>query len=197
MCGQPGVVHRFHVRVGSETLRERQGVRGMGLHPPRESAHAAHREPTLERRWHRTDRRLDRANALRQIVVGSHDEGAAKHVAVATEVLRHGVHGEVRTQLQWSLQHRRCPSVVDDTARADAMGNLHHPGNVDDAEERIGGRFDPDQLRRRSYRAPDGGGVGHVDGGHLELPRTEQVTQQFRRAEVRIVRRDDVCPGLE
>src|SRR5439155_9390012 len=87
MRGQPGIVHRFYVLMGGETLRERQSVRGVRPHPPRERAHAAHREPALERRWNGTDRRLDGANALCQIIVGAHDEGAAEHVTVPTEVL--------------------------------------------------------------------------------------------------------------
>src|SRR5439155_26313764 len=51
--------------------------------------------------------------------------------------------------------------------------------------------------RRRSYRALDGAGLGHVDEGHLELPRTEQIAEQSRRAEVRVVRRDNVRARLE
>ena len=54
----------------------------------RERFDPAHDEPAVEWRSHRAARGLHGAHALKEVVVGSPDEGATHDVAVTAEVLR-------------------------------------------------------------------------------------------------------------
>src|SRR5436309_2884600 len=77
------------------------------------------------------------------------------------------------------------------------MGEGGDGFDVDDAEERIAWRLDPDQSRRRPKGAFDAAEVRHVGEGDVELPRAEDVAHELRRPEVRVVGSDDVSAGLE
>ena len=71
----------------------------------------------------------------------------ADHVGVAAEVLRRGVDDDVGAELERPLQVRRRERVVDDDDRAGFVRRVGGGVDVDDVQQRVGRRLDPDQAR--------------------------------------------------
>src|SRR6185437_4185277 len=93
--------------------RDRHGGRALRIDAHWQRAYAAHREPTLEGRRHGAAGHLDGVDLLIQLAILAHHEHAAKHVAVAAEVLGRGMHRDIGAQLERTLKYRRAPGIVD------------------------------------------------------------------------------------
>src|SRR5439155_23408789 len=65
-------------------------------------------------------------------------------------------------------------------------------GDVDDPQQGVGWRLDPDDLRRGANEPLDGRDIAHVAGVELQSPRTVHLAQELEGAVVRVLRRDDV-----
>ena len=68
-------------------------------------------------------------------------------VGVAAEVLRRRVDDDVGAEVERLLQVRRRERVVDDEDRADGVRRVGGRADVDDVEQRIRRRLDPDHPR--------------------------------------------------
>ena len=75
------------------------------------------------------------------------EDGAADHVGVAAEVLRRRVDDEVGAERERLLQERGGEGVVDGEQRAGGVRGVGGAADVDDVEERVRRRLDPDELR--------------------------------------------------
>ena len=58
------------------------------------------------------------------------------------------IDADIGAKLERALQDRRGKDIVDDELRARLMGQLRHGGDIDRFEQRIGRRFDQDELGR-------------------------------------------------
>src|SRR5690606_35876082 len=87
--------------------------------------------------------------------------------------------------------------VVDGDGHAARVGDLDQPRDVEDAEERVRRRLDPEQLRLGPEGGLDGVGVGEVEEGEGEAERLEHLRHEAEGAAVEVVRRDDVVAGAE
>src|SRR5207302_8433303 len=125
--------------------------------------------------WDRAGRDLDGADALEERVAATGDDGAARDVAVATEVLRRGVDDEIGAQRERALEYRGRGGVVADAASAGPVGERGDRRDVGDAPQRIGRRLDPDDLGGRPERGLHRRRVRHVHEVDGQTPRREDV----------------------
>ena len=146
VVGQAGVEHVRHGRVLVQEADDRAGVLAVLPHPHRQRLQAAQHEPGVERPRHRPERLLQEAQALGDRRVVRRRE-PADHVGVAAEVLRRRVHDDVGAELERLLQVRRRERVVDDEQRAGGVRRVGGGADVDDVEERVRRRLDPDEPR--------------------------------------------------
>ncbi len=121
------------------------------------------------------------------------DYRAADHIAVAIDVLRGRVHDDIGTQFDRPLPAGRQEGVVGDHQRANRVPALRDVGDIGDAQQRIAGRFDPDQRRGLRQCGGDRGRIAEVDELHGELTALLPRRQQTERAAITVVRRDDTC----
>ena len=119
-----------------------------------------------------------------------HDR-AADDVGVAVEILRRRMHDDVGAERDRLLQRRRQKRVVDDDERADLVGEARHRGDVDDAQQRIARRFDPDDLRLAGERRGERDGVVEIDDRAAVQAALGLVDEQAIAAAVAVVRHDD------
>ena len=121
------------------------------------------------------------------------DDRAADRVRVAAEVLRRRVDGEVGAVLERALVDRRRERVVDGDQRAPAPGD--DARDVDDVQQRVRRRLDPDQPRLVAQRGGDGVEVGLVDEVVGQAPAAEHLVDEAVGAAVEVVRQHDVVAG--
>ena len=120
--------------------------------------------------------------------VGGDHHRAADDVAVTAGVLGGRVHHDVGAERDRLLQVGRGEGVVDDEQRTRLVGDGRDRLDVGDAEQRVGGRLDPDHPGL----GPDGGAhrldVG--DGGDrvLHPPRPGDLVEQPVGASVGVAR---------
>ena len=144
--GQARVVHPLDRRVAGEQLGDPLGVVAVPLHPHREGLHPAQGQPGVERAGHRAGGVLGEAQLLGQRVVAGHQR-AADHVGVAADVLRGRVQHHVGAQRERGLQVGRGEGVVHHQPGAGGARDVGDRGDVGDAQQRVGRRLAPDQLR--------------------------------------------------
>ena len=163
-----------------EDVGDALGVVAVALHAHRERLEAALGEEAVERAGHRAHPVLSERAARQLVVVG--DERAADDVGVPTEVLRRGVHDDVRAQRERRLQVGRGEGVVDDQ-RGSCSRDVRERRDVGDAEQRVGRRLAPEDLGVRPHRRAHGVDVGRVDRGVLDAPgaRTVESAGRCRR----------------
>ncbi len=126
-------------------------------------------EVGVERPRHAAGRVLVEGDRLQQLAAADHR--AADHVGVAAEVLRRAVDDEVGPERERLLQVRRGERVVDRQQRAGAVRQLGDGGDVEDLQERIGRRLDPDELRLRREDRREARGRGVVGVARRRGPR--------------------------
>ena len=217
---EPRPEHTLDRVVAVEELRDAPRVLAMRAHPYRKRLQPAQHEPRVERAGHGAERLLQEVEALGERVVVRRDE-AADDVAVAAEVLRRRVDDDVGAEVERLLQVRRRERVVDDEQRADGVRRVGGLADVDDVQQRVRRRLDPDEpdvvaevrgevvveLGRRHVREAVALRLVHlrrhpvdaaVDVGdqHDALAGVDEVHQRRRRAEAR-AERDAVLRVLE
>ena len=143
---------------------------------------------------------LDQPDTLEEVCILGADHGAASHVLVSAQVLGGRMDQQVCAQLEGPLQHGAGPGVVAGAQRSGGMGDVGHPGDVGDLEQRIGRCFDPDQTGVGLHGSHNRILVGHVHEAGLQTPGSENLPQHLRCAVVAVIRRDDMITrgqGLE
>ena len=121
------------------------------LHAQRQGFQTLEQRPGIERR----QRRSGVAEIVVQILVdpllvGKDDPAEAP--ALAVDMLGRRIDDDMGAEFERLLLQRRREDVVDDDARADAVGDLRDRGDVDDFERRIGRAFEEEQLGVRPHR---------------------------------------------
>ena len=140
------------------------GVFLVPLHSQFQRFHAAHREPTIERRRHRARRVLQELDRLENRRV-FRQRRALNRVRMPGQIFRHAVHHDVRAQLERLLEIRRRESVVHHHQRASRACASLRCRNVVNQQPRIGRRLDPHQPRLRRDRR-----LHRVQVARIDLP---------------------------
>ena len=107
------------------------------------------------------------------------------------------MHYHVGAQLQRTLEVRAGEGVVDDHERTGRVGRVDHGGDVDDAQQRVGGRLQPDQARRGAQGAGHGGRVRRVDVVDLHPKARQQTVKEAGGAAIQVVVRHDMVAALQ
>ena len=105
---------------------------------------------------------------------------------------------DVDAEFQRPLQIGAAEGVVGDRDQAAAPGKRGDAFEVDDAQQRVGRRLDPQHFRLRPDRRLDGGKVGEVDEADLQPGRAlAHPFEQPERAAIDVVGGDDVGAAVE
>ncbi len=155
------IAHRRDIVAGVEALGEFHCI---GLGPFHAQRHRACTSDG-EERLHRTDRcsvkQTTRVQLVVERVVGG-DQQPSEQVRVATDELGGRVHDDVGAKIEGTLAERRAERAVDGDDRAVLARGTADCGQVSDRHERVGGRFEPEQVSRSGGLDPRLG-VGQVD----------------------------------
>ena len=169
----------------------------VGLHAERQRGGAPHDQPRVEGRQHAAvvDAGLE---AQGRDVVAPAQHRPAHRVPVPADVLGQRVHGVVRTQLQRARGDRRGEGGIDGHADAAVRrSDPRHGRDVGQAHDRVGGCFEPDQLRCGTQRRLDVARIGGVGKGDVDPQARQRVAAQFGHPRVVGVRHDDVVAALQ
>ena len=115
-------------------------------------AHAAQKQPCLERPEHGAAAAAHVADALPECIVLRRRQSARDHIGMAIQIFGRRMHHDVRAERDRARQQRRRGGRVDGHDRADLAGDLTRRSDVGDFPGRIGGRLDPDEARSRFPR---------------------------------------------
>ena len=129
----------------------------MALHAQRQRLEAAQRQEAVERALDGADRVLQELDALAQLGVVADDRHAADHVGMAVEILRGRVHDDVEAEFERALHLGAGEGVVGDGPDAALLRDRRDALEIDQLEQRIGRRLDPDERglgRIAPLRAP-------------------------------------------
>ena len=125
------------------------------------------------------------------------DDGAAHDVGVAVQVLRRRVDDQIGAEIERPLEVRGHEGVVDAEAHAARRADGGDGADVGQAQQRVGRRLQPAELRARL----DGGGhrlrIARIDIAEAQAEAAEHLLEQPVRPAVEIVARDDVVAGVE
>ena len=193
---QAGIMHVLDFAVGGKKLGQPGCVLRMRAHPPGQRSHSAQDQPTIERRGDRAAFILNVANALEKIAVAFCNHNSAQNVAMAAKIFCGGVKNKVGAEIERSLKNGR-PGIVANAERTGVMHNFCNFGQIDNFEQRIGGRFHPGELRFWTQRFFDRGQVAHIDEIGLKSPTQENFAEQSRRAIVGVHVREHVIARRE
>src|SRR5829696_8068952 len=160
--------------------------------PQVERAQPAVDEEAVEWAGHRSDRVLNEADALVEPLVPDHHQ-PADHVGVAAEVLRGRVDDRVRPELERTLHDRCRERVIHGDDRVLLAG--HDVPDVDDVQQRVRGRLDPDQPGLRPHRALERAQIGLINHVVVDPEALQDLVHQPVRAAVEVAREDHVVAG--
>ena len=141
---------------------------------------------------------MQEGQALAALIVAGRHDHAADHVGMAVQVLGGRMHDEVETQLDGALHPGRGEGVVAACDQAMALADFGDRLQVDQLEQGVGRRLQPDQLGLRQHRRFHGLGVGHVDEAEAQTGGlAAHVLEQAVAAAVEIVAADHVAAALQ
>jgi hypothetical protein len=181
--------------VPGEGGRDGLRVLAVALHPDRQGLQAAQDEPAVERAGDGPERLLEEAEPVGDGRVVRRDE-AADHVGVTAEVFRRGVEDEVGAQLEGLLEIRRGEGVVHDDYRPDGVCGLGRLADVDQVQEGVRRRLQPDDPGRLVEVVREAGRdlVGREVREAVAL-RLVDLREHAVHAAVDVVHGDDALPG--
>ena len=145
VAGEAGVEDLLHGRVLRQEGRDRARVLAVAVHADCQRPHPAEHEPAVERARDGAEGLLQELQALGHGRVVGRGE-AADHVGVAAQVLRRRVDDDVGPELERELEVGRGERVVDDDQGAGGVRRLGRLADVDDVEERVRRRLEPDDA---------------------------------------------------
>ena len=196
MARQAGIVDALHSRGTLEAPGQLGRRLPVALHADRQRLDAAQHQVAVHRTRHGADRVLQEGELLRQLWIAG-DERAAHYVGVAVDVLGGGVQHDGRAQREGPLQGRRGEGVVHDQRDLPRPDQIGGGTDVDQPEERVGRRLEPDHARAPGERPFEMRGIAQVDEARLDAERAQDLLEEPVRAAVHVVAADDVVAGTE
>ena len=104
---------------------------------------------------------------------------------------------DIGTQIQRLLQRRRCEGVVHQELHGMLGNHLCHGRDIGDAQQRIGGCLQPDQLGLGGDGGANGVDVGHRNRCVANSPLREHLVDQPEGAAIGVVGDDQVIAGAQ
>ena len=157
---------------------------------------AAQGEKTIEGRRRRAGGVLQILQTLVQWPVVQTNR-AANNVGVSADVLRRRMQYQICAEIQRPLEVRRCEGVIDQTERAVPVRDFRRSPDIGDAQQRIGGRLDPQESgspRDRPFNGPE---VGRFDKRKRQAEVFEHSLEEPIGAAVNVPRGDHMIALLE
>ena len=119
-------------------------------------------------------------------VVPVADDGTAEHSTLAIDVLRGGMHHDLRPVFEWALQVRCGEAVVDHERNPASACALSQPGEVDQFEPGIAWGLDVDQPGVLAEQTLPAGRIANVGVVRVHPPFGEHAGEDLvRRTEER------------
>ena len=114
------------------------------------------------------------------------------------QIFRRGMHDDVEASLDWALGPRSGKGVVGHRNDLSLARNFRNRLEVDQLQQRIARRFDPDHPRVWFDCALEIFRVGQIDVGKIEVRRASPHSiEQTECAAIKIVTRDDMRAAVE
>ena len=165
----------------------------MTFHSQRECLQSAEREKAVERSGNRAHGVLQKCDLIAELLVFPDHNDAANHIGVPVQIFRGGMNDHVEAELDRALHPGAGESVVGNADGFVGARDLRDRFEVDQFQQRIAWRFDPDHPRIRSHRRFDLRRVRHVDEGEIQIGRAAANSfEEPERAAVKIVADEDV-----
>ena len=172
MTGQAGVADPGDSRVIGEPVGQVGGAALSLLQSQGQGAQAAQHEEGFQRAGDRAGHLPATAQLLAELRAPGNGE-AEEQVGVATEELGRAVHRDVCAKGDRLLQQWCGEGVVDRDQSADVPRRRAQSRQIGDVQQRVGRRFQPDEIRAPGRGYGDGG-VGNVD--QLDVPASLPLT---------------------
>ena len=164
---EAGIVHPGDARLLLQPLRQLQGVFRMRLHAQAQGFQTLEKHPGVERA-HAGAGGTDEPVDLLEDLFGT-DHGAAQAAALPVQIFGGAVNHQVRTQFQRFLQRRGAEAVINDQQRAVVMGQFGQRFDVAHFRERVGRRFQIQQLGFRANRRAPLIQIVQIDQGGVDV----------------------------
>mmetsp|Transcript_35830 Transcript_35830/g.69605 ORF Transcript_35830/g.69605 Transcript_35830/m.69605 type:complete len:223 (+) Transcript_35830:597-1265(+) len=197
MAFEPRVNHLRDFRVGLQELSNDHSVVSVTLHADLKCLQSSKSHVAVERGRNSADRVLEELQLLVDFrVVGCHH--AHDDITMAIDVLGHGVHDNVCSEIQRALDRGRAKRVVNHQYQALLLCRFGHGLDIGDLECRIRWSLQPHHTRARSYGRLKRPRLGEVHEREFHaISRLGNPREVAVRAAVDIVDRDDVVPRVE
>ena len=168
----------------------------MAVHTNSEGLQASEREEAVHRSGHGAYGVLEKRDIGDPVLVtGGHE--STDHVGVTSDVFGRRVDDQVGAEGQWLLQVWRSERVVDDKFGPVFMGNGCKRLDIEDGQQGIGRRLDPDDAGRRVPCFVEQRGLCQVGCRPLHAASADDLRDQSKRAAVGVVAEHDVIAGLQ
>src|SRR5437870_443313 len=146
-------------------------VCAMPLHAQRQCLQAAQRQKTIERPRDCADRVLQECNLIAQFLVFTDNDNTANHIGMSAQIFRGRVNHEIETKFDRPLNPRAGKRVVRNRNDVLFARNFRNRFQVDNLEQRITWRLNPDHPRVRFDFALKYVRVRKIDKGKIEISR--------------------------
>src|SRR5947208_1786511 len=141
----------FYFWMSIEMARHGNAVGIVLEHTDGQGLDAARNEEAIHGRQSRSGRALDEINFLGVLGTRQH-HCSAGGVTVAVQILCHGMHNDVRAELDGTLQIRTEKGVIDRHREITLAGQLGNRRDIGDAESGVGRRLDINHFRIGAQR---------------------------------------------
>ena len=185
-----GIVNLLDLRLPGQPGRQGLSIRAMAVHSHAEGLDTPQCQPGIERSGNAAGRVLVKLDRLKLFT--SADHGAADQVGVAAQVLRRGVDDKVRAQRQRLLKIRRGERAVHREDRPVSVRQLGDGRDIQDLEQGVGRRFDPNQLGPRAHERGEALRLEVLGVARDDALGTEDTLEQAIGAPVKVGRGHDL-----
>ena len=196
MVFQPGIVYPPDAGMAGKKMRDAPGILFVDLHSRNESFDPPKDKPAVKRRGALPQGVREELDPVGQRLL-FRDNGPSDDVAMAVEVLRGGMNDQVGAELERALVDRRQKRIIHDRKGTVGSGNVAERPDIQDVEQGIARRFNPDGLCVWTEGGGKIPGILQVNESDLEIKLFFVGAEDPLRSTVTVVRADDVISGSE
>ena len=191
--GQAGIHHRFDRGVAFQKLPQRHRALLVSAHPQRQCRGSACDQPRIERRHHPAMMhiRLDgqAADQLRRAA-----DTAAHRIAMPADIFRQRVHHQIGPERQRLGPDGRGKGIIHRDQRPAFMRNAGNLGNISQADQRIAGCVDENQLGFGAHRRRHILGTGGVHPANRHPKPRQGIAPQLCNTSIANIGQDHMIP---
>ena len=170
----------------------------MALHSQRQCLQAAQSQKAVERSCDSPHRILQKGQLVAQLLVRADHCNTANHVRMAAQIFRRGVNHDIESEFNRPLDPGAGKGVVGNRDDFPLARRLRDRFEINQLEERVARRLDPDHARVLLYGALEVSRIGHVDEREIEIGRTPpDAFEQTKGSAIKIVADNDVRTAVD